>query len=74
MINRYVRRSRISEKVFRRFLRHVAADLTAVQVAALTGLNRNTVNRLLAALLRLRMAGACEAAVPFSALLTSRPP
>jgi transposase-like protein len=57
--NRYVHRSRISEATFRRFLRHVAADLTAVQIAALTGLNRNTVNRLLGAL-RLRMAQACE--------------
>ena len=65
MTNRYLRRARISEKVFRRFLRHVAADLTAVQIAQLTGLNRNTVNRLLA-LLRLRMAEACEEASPFA--------
>jgi transposase len=57
--NRYVVRSRVSEAVFRRFLRHVAADLTAVQIAQLTGLNRNTVNRLLMCL-RERMAQACE--------------
>jgi transposase len=57
--NRYVVRSRVSEHVFRRFLRHVAADLTAVQIAQLTGLNRNTVNRLLTCL-RERMAQACE--------------
>jgi len=63
--NRYVARSRISEHVFRRFLRHVAADLTAVQIAQLTGLNRNTVNRLLACL-RERMAEACELERPFS--------
>lgn len=50
---------------FRRFLRHVAADLTAVQIAQLTGLNRNTVNRLLACL-RERMAEACELERPFS--------
>jgi len=62
--NRYVARSRISEHVFRRFLRHVAADLTAVQIAQLTGLNRNTVNRLLACL-RERMAEACELERPF---------
>jgi transposase len=61
--NRYVVRSRISEAVFRRFLRHVAADLTAVQTAQLTGLNRNTVNRLLACL-RERMAEACELGRP----------
>jgi len=63
--NRYVIRARISEHVFRRFLRHVAADLTAVQIAQLTGLNRNTVNRLLASL-RVRMAEACELERPFS--------
>ena len=54
MLNRYVVRSRISEAVFRRFVRHVAADLTAVQITQLTGLNRNTVNRFLAGL-RLRV-------------------
>ncbi|MBC7834299.1 MAG: hypothetical protein H7Y88_04260 [Phycisphaerales bacterium] len=42
MKNRYVVRSRISEAAFRRFLRHVAADLTAVQITQLTGLNRST--------------------------------
>ncbi|MBC7833597.1 MAG: IS1595 family transposase [Phycisphaerales bacterium] len=62
--NRYVVRSRISEAAFRRFLRHVAADLTAVQITQLTGLNRNTVNRLLACL-RLRMAQVCELGRPF---------
>lgn len=63
MKNRDVVRSRICEAVFRRFLRHVAADLTATQIAQLTGLNRNTVNRLLRAL-RVRMAEACEALSP----------
>jgi transposase-like protein len=43
----------------------VAADLTAVQIAQLTGLNRNTVNRLLACL-RERMAEACELDKHFS--------
>jgi len=62
--NRYVARSRVSEHQFRRFVRHVAADLTAVQIAQLTGLNRNTVNRLLACL-RERMAEACECESPF---------
>jgi transposase len=61
--NRYVVRSRISEAVFRRFLRHVAVDLTAVQIAQLTGLNRSTANRLLACL-RERMLDACEGESP----------
>jgi hypothetical protein len=58
-------RSRISEAVFRRFLRHVSADLTAVQIAQRTGLNRNTVNRLLAGV-RLLMAEAYEDQKPFT--------
>ncbi|MCW5756750.1 MAG: hypothetical protein KIT54_05885 [Phycisphaeraceae bacterium] len=37
----------------------MAADLTAVQIAQPTGLNRSTVNRLLACL-RERMSRACE--------------
>lgn len=58
-------RARISEAVFRRFLRHAAADLTAVQITQLTGMNRNTVNRLLNAL-RHAMLAACQADSPFS--------
>ena len=42
-----------------------AVDRTAVQAAQLTGLNRNTVNRLLA-LLHLRMAKACKVSSPFA--------
>jgi hypothetical protein len=53
-----------SEHVFRRFLRHVAAYFTAVQIAQLTGLNRNTGNRLLGCL-RESMARACELDRPF---------
>lgn len=68
MRNRYVVRARISEVVFRRFLRHVAADLTAVQIAQLTGLNRNTVNRLLACI-RLRMAEACSVESQFAGIV-----
>ncbi len=64
MQNRYVVRSRISEALFRCFTRCVAADLTAVQIAQLTSLNRNTVNRLLT-FLRERMAQACELERPF---------
>ena len=41
-------------------MRYVAADLTALQAAALSGLNRNTVNRLYRGV-RERMLLACEA-------------
>ena len=47
MRNKYSTRARISEAKIREDVRYVAADLTALQAAALNGLNRNTVNRLL---------------------------
>ena len=43
--NKYAKRLRISEAKIREVVRYVAADLTALQAAALSGLNRNTVNR-----------------------------
>ena len=46
MKNKYSKRVRISEAKIRKIVRYVAADLTALQAAALRGLNRNTVNRL----------------------------
>jgi transposase len=53
--NRYVSRAKITEAKFRGFVRCFALDLEATKIAALTGLNRNTVNRL-TRLLRLRIA------------------
>ena len=63
MKNKYAKRSRISEAKIREIVRYVAADLTALQAAALSGLNRNTVNRLYRGL-RERMLLACEAQRP----------
>ena len=60
MRNKYTKRSRISEAKIREVVRYVAADLTALQAAALSGLNRNTVNRLYRGV-RDRMRLACEA-------------
>ena len=57
--NRYIKRSKISEAKFREFIRYFALDMNAQQIASLTGLNRNTVNRLLF-LLRSRIAELCE--------------
>jgi hypothetical protein len=42
---KYAKRSRISEAKTREVVRYFATDLTALQVAELSGLNRNTVNR-----------------------------
>ena len=47
MENRYLKRSHISEAKFRQVVRLFCEDMTATQIASLTGLNRKTVNRLL---------------------------
>ncbi len=54
MSNIYVKRSRISDRKFREFLKLFCLDLTATQIAQITRLNRNTVNRFIQ-LIRLRM-------------------
>ena len=63
--NRYVNRSKISEAKFRELVRYFAADLDASQIAQLSGLNRNTVNRYLKAI-RERIAAFCELESPLS--------
>lgn len=65
MKNKYLKRSKISEAKFRFFLKCFAEDLTATQLAHLTSLNRNTVNRLLFAI-RTRMAEHCDQTSPVS--------
>src|SRR5947209_13871355 len=58
-------RARISRAKFRQLLKLFALDLTATQIAALTVLNRNTVNRYLR-LIRQAVAAYCERESPFS--------
>ena len=48
--NKYTNRSKISEAKFREGIRLSVLNLDATQIAVLTGLNRNTVNRFLKAL------------------------
>ena len=62
--NRYANRARISTGQVRQLVRFFVLDLTASQIALLTGLNRNTVNRYVHAL-RERIAHVCEAQSPF---------
>lgn len=50
---------KISESKFRELLRLFSINLEATQIAELTGLNRNTVNRFLKAI-RVRLAEFCE--------------
>lgn len=59
MKNKYARRSRIPVAKTRQIVRCFAADLTALQTAQLTGVNRNTINRYYAAL-RDRILCNCE--------------
>ncbi len=58
-------RTQISRAKFRQILRLFAVDLTAVQIAELVHLNRNTVNRYLT-LIRQQIASYCESESPFS--------
>ncbi len=58
-------RTQISRAKFRQILRLFAVDLTAVQIAELVHLNRNTVNRYLT-LIRQAVASYCESESPFS--------
>ena len=58
-------RARISRAKFRQILRLFALDLTASQIAKLTNLNRNTINRYLT-LIRSLIASFCELESTFS--------
>lgn len=49
MKNKYAHRSKISEAKTRQIVRLFAIDLDASQIAMVTNLNRNTINRYLAA-------------------------
>ena len=63
--NRYYRRSRISEKVFRRILQAFAMDLTATDASTLTGISVRSVNAIYIKI-RLRIAQYCETLSPLS--------
>ncbi len=58
-------RSQISRAKFRQILKLFALDLTAVQIARIVNLNRNTVNRYLT-LIRRSIASHCESESPFT--------
>ncbi len=64
MINRYAYRSRISEAKFREIIKLFSADLTSSQIAQLSGISRNTINKILKAV-RFRIAEHCEQESPF---------
>ena len=61
--NRYSKRSKISEAKIRQIVKLFSIDLTASQIAEITNLNRNTINRHLKAL-RERIAFFCQEESP----------
>ncbi len=63
--NRYKKHAKISEAKFKKILKLFCVDLTAVQIAEIIGLNRNTVNKYLK-LIRQQIAAICESESPFS--------
>jgi transposase len=63
--NKQAKRSKISEPKFRQLLKLFSLDLTASQVAKITGLNRNTVNRYLTEIRR-KIVPFCQKKSPFS--------
>ena len=68
MKNKYAYRSRISEAKIRQIVKLFTVDLNASQIAEVVGLNRNTINRYLAAI-RERIARYCEAESPVSGVV-----
>ena len=64
MTNKYIYHSKISEKKFREIIRYFSYDIEASKIAALTGVSRPTINRILKAV-RQRIAEFCERESPF---------
>ena len=63
--NKYSKNAKISEAKTRQLIKLFAVDLDASQIAKVTGLNRNTVNRFVKGI-RERIASESEALSPFS--------
>jgi transposase len=62
--NRYFYRTHISERKFKEILRYFSIDLEAIKIAELTGISRNSINKIMNALRR-RLAEICEEESPF---------
>ena len=62
--NKYFIRSRISERKFREIIKLFSADLTAEQISLLSGVSRNSINKILKNI-RIRITEVCEKESPF---------
>jgi len=63
MKNRYIIRSRISERKFREILKYFSLDLEATKIAELSGISRPSINKYLRAI-RIRIADFCASKNP----------
>jgi CRISPR/Cas system CSM-associated protein Csm2 small subunit len=63
MNNKYIKRSRISEKKFREILRYFSLDIEAKKTSELTRISRPTINKIYAQI-RERPAEKCEGENP----------
>ena len=70
MKNKYIYRSRISEKKFREILKYFAQDIEATKIANLTGISRISINKMLKNI-RILMAKECEKISKFSGEISS---
>jgi transposase len=64
MVNKYIVRSRISEKKFREIIRLFALDIEGTKIASITGVSRRTITKIQKGV-RERIAEFCEADSPF---------
>ena len=65
MKNKYIYRSRISEKKFREILKYFSLDLEAIKIAEICKISRNSTNKILKEI-RILMSKECEKISKFS--------
>ena len=65
MKNKYIIRSRISQKKFREILKYFAEDIEATKIANLTGISRISINKILKSI-RVLISQECEKISKFS--------
>ena len=70
MKNKYIVRSRISEKKFREILKYFTEDIEATKIANLTGISRISINKILKSI-RILMSKECEKISKFNGEISS---
>ena len=70
MKNKYIVRSRISQKKFREILKYFTEDIEATKIANLTGISRISINKILKSI-RILMSKECEKISKFNGEISS---